>query len=60
MIAIYLGTIIPLPHTPSCHIEFRYVGLGLVYTDKTLSHNVVSSTPRLSGILTHNGSGDRY
>ena len=27
-------------------------------TDKLLSHNVVSSTPRLSGILTHNVSGD--
>jgi hypothetical protein len=23
-------------------------------------HNVVSSTPRLSGIQTHNVSGDRY
>ena len=27
---------------------------------QTLSHNVVSSTPRLSGIRTHNVSGDRY
>ena len=27
---------------------------------QTLSHNVVSSTPRLSGIQTHNVSGDRY
>jgi hypothetical protein len=26
---------------------------------QTLSHNVVSSTPRLSGIRTHNASGDR-
>jgi len=26
----------------------------------TLSHNVVSSTPRLSGIRTHNVSGDRH
>jgi hypothetical protein len=26
----------------------------------TLSHNVVSSTPRLSGIRTHNISGDRH
>jgi hypothetical protein len=26
---------------------------------QTLSHNVVSSTPRLSGIRTHNFSGDR-
>jgi len=26
----------------------------------TLSHNVVSSTPRLSGIQTHNVSGDRH
>ena len=26
----------------------------------TLSHNVVSSTPNLSGIRTHNISGDRY
>jgi hypothetical protein len=25
---------------------------------QTLSHNVVSSTPRLSGVLTHNISGD--
>jgi hypothetical protein len=25
-----------------------------------LSHNVVSSTPRLSGIRTHNVSGDRH
>jgi hypothetical protein len=27
---------------------------------QTLSHNVVSSTPRLSGIQTHNVSGDRH
>ena len=27
---------------------------------QTLSHNVASSTPRLSGILTHNVSGDRH
>jgi hypothetical protein len=27
---------------------------------QTLSHNVVSSTPRLSGIRTHNVSGDRH
>jgi hypothetical protein len=27
---------------------------------QTLSHNVVSSTPRLSEIRTHNVSGDRY
>jgi hypothetical protein len=27
---------------------------------QTLSHNVISSTPRLSGIRTHNVSGDRY
>ena len=27
---------------------------------QTLSHNVVSSTPRMSGILTHNFSGDRH
>ena len=26
---------------------------------QTLSHNIVSSTPRLSGIRTHNFSGDR-
>jgi len=26
---------------------------------QTLSHNVVSSTPHLSGIRTHNVSGDR-
>ena len=26
---------------------------------KTLSHNIASSTPRLSGIRTHNVSGDR-
>jgi len=26
---------------------------------QTLSHNVVSSTPHLSGIQTHNFSGDR-
>jgi hypothetical protein len=31
----------------------------LHFTDKTLSHNVLSSTPRLSGIRTHNISGDR-
>jgi hypothetical protein len=29
-------------------------------TVKTLSHNVVSSTPRLSGIRTHNASGDTH
>ena len=27
---------------------------------QTLSHTVVSSTPRLSGIQTHNVSGDRH
>jgi hypothetical protein len=27
---------------------------------QTLSHNVVSSTPRLSGILTYNVSGNRH
>jgi len=27
---------------------------------QTLSHNVVSSTPRLSGIQAHNVSGDRH
>ena len=27
---------------------------------QTLSHNVVSSTPGLGGIQTHNFSGDRY
>jgi hypothetical protein len=27
---------------------------------QTLSHNVVSSTPRLSGIRPHNVSGDRH
>ena len=27
---------------------------------QTLSHDVVSSTPRLSGIRTHNASGDKY
>ena len=27
---------------------------------QTLSHNVVSSTPPLSGIRTHNVSGDRH
>ena len=27
---------------------------------QTLSHNFVSSTPRLSGIQTHNVTGDRH
>jgi hypothetical protein len=27
---------------------------------QTLSHNVLSSTPHLSGIWTHNISGDRH
>ena len=27
---------------------------------QTLSHNVVSSTPHMSGIRTHNISGDRH
>jgi hypothetical protein len=27
---------------------------------QTLSHNIVLSTPRLSGIRTHNISGDRH
>ena len=27
---------------------------------KALSHNVVSSTPRLTGVRTHNVSGDRH
>jgi hypothetical protein len=32
------------------------------YPEKTtnLSHNVVSCTPRLSGVRTHNVSGDRH
>jgi hypothetical protein len=29
-------------------------------TEKTLSHNVVSSKPHLSRIRTHNVSGDRH
>ena len=29
-------------------------------TDKLLSHNVVSSTTRMSGVQTHNFSGDRH
>jgi len=29
-------------------------------TDKTLSHNVVSITPRMGGIRTHNVSGDKH
>ena len=29
-------------------------------TDKLFRHNVVSSTPRLRGVLTHNVSGDRH
>ena len=29
-------------------------------TDKDLSHNVVSSSPRLSGIRAHKVSGDRH
>jgi hypothetical protein len=27
---------------------------------QTLSHNVVTSTPHLSGVRTHNVSGDRH
>ena len=27
---------------------------------QTLSHNVVSSTPRLNGVRTHNFNGDRH
>jgi len=27
---------------------------------QTLSHNVVSSTPRSNGVWTHNDSGDRH
>ena len=30
------------------------------YPEKTLSHNVVSSTPRLSAVRTHNVRGDRH
>jgi hypothetical protein len=29
-------------------------------TEQTLSHNVASSTPRMSWIRTHNVSGDRH
>ena len=29
-------------------------------TDKLLSHNVVSNTTRMSGVQTHNFSGDRH
>ena len=32
----------------------------LLVTDKSLSHNVVWSTPRLGRIRTHNVSADRY
>jgi hypothetical protein len=31
-----------------------------VSLSQTLSHNAVSSTPHLSGVGTHNFSGDRY
>ena len=39
-----------------CRENYRPVAIHW----QTLSHNVVSSTPRLSRVRTHNGSGDRH
>jgi len=36
------------------------ISLRLVPNELLMIHNVVSSTPRLSGIRTHNLSGDRH
>ena len=41
---------IGVPGENHCHVASH---------PQTLSHNVVSSRPRLSGIQTHNVSGDR-
>ena len=40
--------------------EYPEKSTDLPQITDTLSHNVVSSTPRLSGIRTHNISGDRH
>jgi hypothetical protein len=40
------------PEYPEKTITYRHL--------QTLSHNVVSSTPLLSGVRTHNVSGDRH
>jgi len=40
--------------------EYTEKTTDLPQVNDTLSHNVVSSTPRLSGIRTHNVSGDGY
>ena len=40
--------------------EYQEKTINLPQLTDTLSHNVASSTPRLSGIRTHNVSGDRH
>ena len=54
-----------LAHSSSCwwrvsEYQEKTTDLPAACHWQTLSHNVVSSTHRLSGIRTHNFSGDRY
>jgi hypothetical protein len=42
------------------NINIKMFRLNLPINLQNLSHNVVSSTPRLSGIRTHNFSGDQH
>jgi hypothetical protein len=49
------------PEYPTLCIEYALLYHIMLYrVCPTCLHNVVSSTPRLSGIQTHNFSGDRY
>ena len=49
------------PEYPTLCIEYALLYHIMLYrVCPTWSHNVVSSTPSLSGIRTHNFSGDRY
>jgi hypothetical protein len=41
-------------------VAVSFIGGGNRSTLQTLPHNVVSSSPRLMGIRTHNVSGDRH
>ena len=59
-----LSTILQLYHGGQFYwwrkLEYPEKTTDLLHvTDKLLSHNNVLSTPRLSGIQTHNVSGDR-
>ena len=51
----------PLSTTFQLYRGTHFIGGGNRSTQrKTLSHNVVSSTPRMSWVHTHNIRGDRH